>query len=394
MPLDDPNIIPQPDGDIEDRFPRAGQEARVGVAHDVGCHPFAALCFHVVLKGALEVVTIQAFAFLNLGMEHVGFKQPVGFQERNKLIRERQASFLAVLKLNPFVLPQVQLPVWDVEPERPGFDDLIFPQPAMEAAEEDILQIIPWAFVYQLFHKLGSAEVAPCLGRDARQLKPLARVVAPDVLHVHAPSEERPNSGEVACGRIVSQPVVPLLVVEVLHDPLCDAGDFTASNEPGELHQDRPLRFAACLSVTFEEPLVCEVGINQVAKRTLGNVEGRTIDLRRESDSFGQVASAEGFDFSDSVDLLGKAIETVLPTVQAGEMFHTMNRVTAGLHLQANNPLPAVPTESTFADSLGKWCAMQGLNLRPLPCQDTSLEAESNTFRVALRPRFPLHFCP
>lgn len=394
MTLHNPNIVPEPHGNVEDAFPGARKEAGVGMPHDMGCDPLAALCFHVVLEGALEVVSVEAFALLNLGVQHVGFEQSVSFQEVNELVRERQGSFFPVFELDPIVLSQVQLPVGDVKPERAGLDDFILPKSAMKAAEQNELEIVPGAFVDQLFDQLWSAEVAPCLWGDARQLKPLARVVSPDVFHVHAPREEGADSGEVTCGRIVGKPILPLLVVEVLNDALRDPHDFPASDEPGELLQDGLLRFAACLSVTFEKPLVCEVGINQVFQRARGHVQGRTIDLRRERDSFGQVAGAEGLDLSDAVDLLSVAIETVLPTVQAGEMFHSSNRVTAGLHLQANNHLPAVRSETLLAYSLGKWCAMEGLNLRPLPCQYRGLEAEGNTFRVATRPCFPLGFQP
>jgi hypothetical protein len=199
--------------------------------------------------------------------------------------------------------------------------------------------------------------------------------IEPEAL-VHGPAEECTDGGEVAGGGFIGEAGGALLLVELLRHGATDLGRRTV-HEAGELFQDGLFALDAGGGVPVEGEFVVEEGLDPIGQGGAVLGDGRGVDGGCTSDGFAEVAGVEGIEFSNASELLGKAVQTGLAFVEAGEMFHGNERVTLVPHSQ--------PKRHTMRKAgRKKWCAMQGLNLRPLPCQDSWPKAGCNNYQVTL----------
>ena len=158
MFLDHFHIISHPLRDLEDRATGACEQARKGVAHDMGRDPRAAFLLHVLGEGSLEVISVAAASLCGIGGDHIGLLQFEFLQEGAERLGERDRALLTILKVDSRVLGQVQQARLEVEPLGLGLNNFIFPQTGMKSTKQNISQLGVLALGDQAVAKLGGAE--------------------------------------------------------------------------------------------------------------------------------------------------------------------------------------------------------------------------------------------
>ena len=142
-------------------------------------------------------------------------------KKRVKIDCERNRTLFPVIKAHGVRLPQIESPVWKIEPERPRFDNFLEAQTGMEAAEKDKSQFVSGCFSNQPVAKIEAAEIFPCAANRSRQFHVLYRIATGDSSGLDGPAEERTDRHDVAEGRRVGG-AFERFVIETLNLPCCN----------------------------------------------------------------------------------------------------------------------------------------------------------------------------
>lgn len=382
MVLNNSNIITEPDRDFKNIVggasvipPGRGEQTGKRVPHDVRGDVRAALIGHVAPKVVLEIVTVKTAAVFDFRVQHVGFAQFVAGEELGELIGHGEAAFLFVFELNVLVFAQMDLAVGQVEPKRFCFDDFLLAQPGMETTKQNELQIFARTFGDKFFNQLRRAKVAARPGCHAFDLQTLTGIGSANLFNFPAPSKKRADGGQVAGCRVGGKPQTQLLLIKIMNQFGRDFGR-RAIGESGKLFQNSALGFNAGGRVTVQVAFMLKKWRHPIRQRSFAAGNGFAGQLVGPAQGFVKFICAQRHIAADSVDLPGEPVKPAA-LVKSGEMFHACKIVTPLSHCQGLGRFMAV-------NGLLKWCAVQGLNLRPLPCQGSCPKAECNTRNVTL----------
>ncbi len=363
------DIVTEPFGDLKDANACAGEQTGKGVPHDVGRDPRAALGGHVVGKGAVEIPPVEAAASRELPRgEDVAWGGFLYFHPPAKLAGERHGALLAVFEGDAGVLAEVEQTGAEIEPLAVGLDDLGFAQTGVEAAVEDEAQIVAGALGDEAVSEIGGAEIFARGGlwrADAvRALsggEGLGGIPRGEAGLEAAPVEEASEEHDIpVCGGGAGGGAAGIV-------PLAEAsrGDLLGSEashvarpafEDGELAIDRGGRPFA--GVSCPGGVSCHGVLDHLA---IGQ-DARIQNLVAPDESLSEIRGLEGDMGADAMNLACEPID-VAALVDAAN-FHS-----AGLsHFDVTlaNPIWA----DMKGEGLWGWCAVEGSNLWPLPCQD------------------------
>jgi hypothetical protein len=383
------HIVAHPLRDLEDRAASACEQARKGVAHDVGRDPRASLPLHVLGEGSFEVVSVAAAALLGVGGDDVGLLQFEFLQKSTECRRERDRALLAILEGDSSVLGQVQQARLQVEPLGLGLNNFIFPQTSMKSTKQNIFKLCVPALSDQAVAKLGAAEFfsnARLRGLDllfapARRQRDHG-VRGAGAFDLGAPVEKTLNGHQVP----VSRARLDALAAHVVVGSHVLRRDFGGRNpsrpfrplaQHATLRLQRRLRPVACAHAERSVIIDRELKVGAIAQNLRSVKRG---DLFNGLEG---VVSLQGHEIPLAVELAGIPVKG--PALV--ETLHFDRRCGAGLGLRRFSGRcshkSVTISLSHFAVTLsssvwgrmglyglGEWCAVQGSNLWPLPCQD------------------------
>ena len=368
------HLVAEPCGDLENAHASAGEQAGEGVPHDVWRDPAAALGGHKVGVEALEVVAVEAAASLLLPRgQDVACARAVFFHPVAEFLREGDGALLGVFEGDAGVLAEVEQTGVEIEPLGAGLDDLGLPQTGVEPAVEDKAEVVAGAGGEEVVAELGGAEVGAGGGlrlRDAggipaggEWLGGVARSeagleVAP--IKESAQEHEIPVSGGGAGGSCSA--VVPGAELLGCHTLGCDIAEVGGpAAEDGELGIG-----------TGEAPLARraaggDIALDQVVQRLAIGQDPGLKDLAPAADGLLEVPGLKGYEGSLAMNLAAKPINLASLVESAnlhrGRLSHftvtLANRIWADMR----------------GDGLWEWCAVEGSNLWPLPCQNSFLRS-------------------
>lgn len=380
----DSDIVSEPLCDLVNADSGAGEQAGEGVSHDMGGDPAAVLRGHVVGVEALEVVAVDAAAALFFpGGEDVAGAGAVFFHPVAEFLRERNGALVSVLEADPGVLAEVQQAGAEVEPLGAGLDDLVLPQTGVEAAVEDEAEIVAWAGGKEVVAELGGAEVGARGGlglRDACGVAPsgewlggIARSesgleLAP--IKESAQEHEIPVSGGWAgsAGAAVV-PGAELLGGDALGGDIAEVGGPAAEDgELGICAGEAPLAGVSAGGDIALDDMGEEIAIGQ---------DPGLEDLASAADGLLEIAGLERNEGALAIKLAAEPVN-IAPFVESS---HLHRRGLSHFIVTLANRI----WSDMKGDGLGGWCAVEGSNLWPLPCQGSCLRSHVTLFSLHCR---------
>jgi len=389
MFLDHFHIISHPLRDLEDRATGACKQAGEGVAHDVGRDPRAALLLHVLGEGSLKVVSIAAAPFFGVGGYYVGLLQFEFLQKGAERLGERNGALLIILEGDSGVFGQVQQARLEVEPLGLGLNNFIFPQTAMESTKQNISQLCVSALGDQAVSQFGGAEFlshARLRGLDllfaASKCQREHGVRGAGALDLGAPVKKTLNGHQVPVGRARLDGLAAHVVIGA-HVLGRNFGGRNLSRPLRPLAKNRTLRLHRSLT-----PVACALakrGVFIDRKLQVGTVaQGlRAVECGDFFNGFEGVCGLQRHEIPLAVELAGIPVKT--PSLVEALDFDGRSSASLGLrgvlrrcsHKSVTLSLShfAVTLSSSVWARMGlyglvEWCAVQGSNLWPLPCQD------------------------
>lgn len=380
----DSDIVSEPLGDLVNADSGAGEQAGEGVSHDVGSDPAAVLRGHEIGEESIEVVAVDAApAFFFPRGEDVAGAGDVFFHPVAEFLREGDGALVAVLEADPGVLAEVEQPGAEVEPLGAGLDDLVLPQTGVEAAIEDEAEVVAGAGGEEVVAELGGAEVgaggglglghAGGVAAGGEWLGGIARgeaglELAP--IKESAQEHEIPVSGGWAgsAGAAVV-PGAELLGGDALRSDIAEVG--------GPASEDGELGIGA-----GEAPLA---GVSAGGDIALDDM-GEQIAIGQDPGLKNLAASADGL-----LEVAGlERNEGALAIALAAEPVDITAFVkTPDLHRSGLSHFIVTLSNRIWSDMKGDglvgWCAVEGSNLWPLPCQGSCLRSNVTLFSLPCR---------
>ncbi len=384
--LDGLYVVSHPFGDEVDRRPSGRQKACERVPHHMGRHPWQPTRCGVLREWPLEVVTVNRFAVFYLGSQHEWLPQAVSCEKSVESLRHWDASLLSVLKFHRLRLPQMNhLPI-QIEPERAGLHNLLKPHPGMEPAEQDKSQILPLARINELIPLFSRAKRRARRRIGFHDPHFLAGVRPRDLRHVDRPLEERGGHHQVTVGCGIS-PLFPHLIIPPLHHFGCDGRCSNLFRPLRELGQHRAFAFR---TGPGKLPPIAFVGYEplNVTRNALARLQRRVRSkFFRPLHRFGEIVGFKGNPRALAFDLVSKPVTCpskvdpatgvrVLPQCDFSPVTFpsSLSVNNGGLLAGIKNRLTGVfRGNSGYFTLLKRWCAVQGSNLWPLPCQGNAL---------------------
>lgn len=357
MALHHANTVPQPLANLEDRLAGAGEDRRERVPHDVRRDPRAILLLHVFGKRTPEIVSVSPESLTDF--RHQGevvslFALQISFQEFLKWSSQRNAALLAVFRSKSRGLANVQRAA--VEPVHARLVNLAAAQTGVEAAIKNESQIIRFRVGDQFVFLLFGAESESAFRFVSRQHDFGNRIIDASPLNLDCPSEETAERHHVALrgglrdARL--EAAVKALDMFSVHTARRERNGHTG----GELAQRNELHGGALARILVHAEFVGNEPINFVPQILVRRDERISGDFRCFTDRFAQIASVEIDPFSDPADL---SSEPVRAAFQVEILHRSQNLFTDRLS----------ETRQISVNPANRSCAVQGLNLRPLPCQ-------------------------
>lgn len=239
MALNNPGIIAHPPGYLQEAFPATGQQAAKGVAHDVGCYPWHFLVSHVGLERSDEVVTIAAFASLNVGSDAVLAIHGVFLEKVKQDIGHRDGASLPVFGGECVRFLDEDRTGLEVEPTGPGLDDFIATHPCLEPGVNDKSKDGVFGILEKLVPKFRVAELHPVAVVPFFNPDGLGGVLGQEVL-LHHPVEEGPDCHQVALGRRADH-AFAFLFIPCPDIGFCDACREDVAHFPAEAKEGQGL---------------------------------------------------------------------------------------------------------------------------------------------------------
>ena len=390
MSLHNAHPVAHPLGDLVDRDSGACKQAREGVSHDMGCDPWASHGLHVLLEGALEVVSVKAAAFFDIGGKHVGGAQSECLDKFFELLGEGDCSLLAVFKIKSCVFLRVQGSRAKIEPFGLGFHNFVKSQTSMKSTKQNIFEFLSRALGNQAVSKLGGAEFfSRCRFRgldllgaslDSQREHGVRVAGALDFL---APVEKPLNGHQVSVGGALGNLGASLIVI----------GENLVGRDFGGFHASRPFRPRAqdgnlCVK-RGGRPLArgfAKRGVfldREFNVRSVGHDIGG-VEVGDAGDGFKGVGGFQRHEGSSSVDL--SRIPVGVPAQVesfdfnrglAHRVWKKCYNFIVTLHCHTFKFCMAlyegiwIKKRACEGDAacVVRWCAMGGSNSRPLPCQ-------------------------
>lgn len=358
MLLNHSDAIAQPFTDFENGLSGTGEDRRKTVAHHMRRNPRATLFFHIFRKGAAKIVAIPPNAlpdFRHQGEVIGRFAFQVLSQEFLEWSGEGDTALLAIFR--PECRGLENMEAVPVKPVDASLVNLSPTQSGIEAAKQDESQIIGFRFGDQLVFVLFGAKPESPLGFMAGEHDLGSRVVEPGPLDINAPPEKAAKRHHVALrgGFRYARLEAAVEALDVL--PVHTARRERCGHAGRELEQRNELCGGALVGILIHAEFVGDEAPNLCLQILVRSDEGIANDLGSFADRFALVSGIQIHPFSDAADLPSKPVRAAFQ-VKIPDSVHT--EAFTDRHLETRKFSVKLADES---------CAMQGSNLRPLPCQ-------------------------
>lgn len=368
MALHDPHAIAEPLADFEDGLSRAGEDRGERVPHNVRRNPRAMLadaalfwiCAHVFSERSAEVVTVTPSALSDFRHQSEVVRLlpfQIAFQELLERHGQRNTALLAVFGPERGGLSHVQRAT--VEPVDASLVNFASAQTGIESAIEDESQILAWRIGNQFIFVFFGAKSKPSFRFVTGQNDLGDRVIEPGSLDLDSPPEETAQRHHVALRRGLRyarlEAAVEALNVLPVHTAGCERSGHAAS----KLEQGNELGAGALLGILIHAQFVGDKPANLAVQILVGHDERIAQDFGGFADRQAQISGVKVGPFADAADLPG---EPVRAAFQIEILHRSQNLFTDRLS----------KTRQIEGNLTNRWCAMKGLNLRPLPCQGSS----------------------
>jgi hypothetical protein len=207
--------ITEPLGDLEDRAAVDHEEAGEGVAHDMGRDPRHILRLHIRSKRFREIVAIDIFTAADIGFEHEGLAQTVNGEELVHDVSHRNiARLFFIVESQGGRGAKIDVAEGQIEPPRHALDDLIFPQTGVEAAHQNVLQLLGRAFADEFVAQLAIA-IAHSRSFGKVSLFHQARGISPNLFAFERVIEQRADRHQMLVRGLDARDSDKLIVISL-----------------------------------------------------------------------------------------------------------------------------------------------------------------------------------
>lgn len=377
MALNDANAIAQPFADLKYGNSFGREDRRERMPHYVRRNPLHFLSLHIIRKGTPEIVSVsgRALADIRLEREVIGlFAFQVTLEESGERSGQGNAALLAVFGAKRGGCADVQAA--SVEPINASLVNLATAQPGIESTKLNEFQIIACRLCDELVLLLFRAEPESSLRFVSGEFDLGNGVVESGPLNLNAPPEKASERHHVALrrgfGNAPLQRLVELSGVLPVHAAGCERMLHAGS----ELGERNGLRSGALLGILVHAEFVGNEPLNFVFEVLVGHDERVADDFGGFADGFAQVAGLEVDPFADAADLPGEPVRSSFQV----KILHRSQRAFTESVLESTEICGKLGLQS---------CAVQGLNLRPLPCQGSPChrQVHSLAFTTAFEAR-------
>ena len=359
MPLNNTNIVPQPRCNFKDRNTRRCEDRCEGMAHNVRSNPWASLFNHVFSKRPSKIIAVPELSMPDFRVQNKGirFQRLAKFGHKfNKRLSHGNRTLISVFGHKCRSLSNMKNFGVKIKPITSSFYDLPSPQTRIETTKKHEPQIIPIRLLDKASFEFPVTKTLPSLGRIARQFYRFTRIDCNKPL-LNGPIKKSSNRINIRYCRGFRKPLPQCIVKGLTFVNACFYRRlFTKMALIGL--KCISTRFRRLCSVTPPFFLICKKSLKITPpgrnKRMIFNVNGTFNGFRK-------IPCLKIYPGPFASDLTIKPI----PSVSLNYTLHILH--TTPSHFESQKE-----SETGFFRAR-EWCAVQGLNLRPLQCQCSAL---------------------